>query len=153
MRQRQWRDERGSVLVEFVILLPVVLALTLGIISYGSAHAQKLALTNAAREGARYGATLPSSTANWLQKVEDVTVASATGDLDASAPGRSICIALNDGSGWTSTTGSPCFNDGRPATEARVQVLVGRTGSLDAFFFSRAVNLSGRAVVRFEVST
>jgi Flp pilus assembly protein TadG len=147
------RDQRGGVLVEFVVLFPVVMALALGIISFASANSQKLALTNAAREGARYGATLPASTANWLQKVEDVTVASATGDLDTGVPGRSICVALNNGSGWTSTTGNPCFNDGRPASEARVQVLVSRTGSLDAFFFSKAVNLSGRAVVRFEAGS
>jgi Flp pilus assembly protein TadG len=152
MRASGW-GERGGVLVEFVIIFPIAIALALGIVSYGSAHSQKLALTNAAREGARYGATLPASTANWLQNVEDVTVASATGDLDVGVPGRSICVALNNGSGWTSTTGNPCFADGRPATEARVQVLVTRTGSLDAFFFSKAVNLSGRAVVRFEVSS
>jgi Flp pilus assembly protein TadG len=145
--------ERGSVLVEFVILFPLVIALALGILSYGAAHGQKLAMTNAAREAARYGATLPASTPNWLQKVEDVAVASATGDLNAGVPGRSICIALNTGTGWTSSTGSPCFDDGRPATDARVQVLAARTGSLDAFFFSRSVNLTGRAVVRFEANS
>jgi Flp pilus assembly protein TadG len=142
--------ERGSVLVEFVILFPIVIALALGIISYSTAHAQKLALTNAAREGARYGATLPASTPNWKQKVEDVVVASATGDLDVGVAGRSVCVALNTGSGWTS--GSPCFDDGRPGSEPRVQVLVGRASSLEAFFFSKSVELTGRAVVRFEAS-
>jgi Flp pilus assembly protein TadG len=153
-RQAQAAErERGSVLVEFAIAFPLVIALALGIISFGTAHEQKLALTNAAREGARYGATLPASSANWLQQVQDVTVASATGDLAVGVPGRSICVALNTGSGWTSTTGGQCFNDGRPASEARVQVLVARTTRIEAFFFRKNTNLTGRAVVRFEAGT
>ena len=149
-QRRHDQRESGSVLVEFVIALPIVLALVLGVITFSTAHEQKLALTNAAREGARYGATLPASTPNWLQSVQDVTVASATGDLAAGVPGRSICVALNTGTGWTSTSGGACFNDGRPASEPRVQVLVSRTGKLDSYFVSRTTTLTGRAVVRFE---
>jgi Flp pilus assembly protein TadG len=148
------RGERGNVLVEFVIAFPLVIALVVGIMSFGTAHEQKLSLTNAAREGARFGATLPASSANWLQQVQDVAVASATGDLAAGVPGRSICVALNNGSTWTSTNGSgPCFSDGRPATEARVQVLVGRSGKLETFFWSKTTTLTGRAVVRYEAGS
>jgi Flp pilus assembly protein TadG len=146
------RDERGATLVEFVIVLPILAALVLGIMSFGTAHAQRLALTNAAREGARYGATLPVSAPNWLQTVSDVTVASATGELDAGVAGRSVCVALNSGTGWTSNSGGPCFSDGRPANEPRVQVLVKRTGSIEAFFFSKSMDLTGRAVVRYEAN-
>src|SRR4051812_14987805 len=123
--QRCLQDERGNVLVEFVIVFPLVIALVVGIMSFGTAHEQKLSLTNAAREGARFGATLPASSPNWVQQVQDVAVASATGDLATGVPGRSICVALNNGSSWTSTNGgNPCFTDGRPSSEARVQVLV-----------------------------
>ena len=146
------RGERGATLVEFVIVLPILTALVLGIMSFGTAHAQRLSLTNAAREGARYGATLPVSAPNWLQTVSDVTTASATGELDAGVPGRSVCVALNSGTGWTSTGGGPCFSDGRPANEPRVQVLVKRTGSIEAFFFSKSMDLTGRAVVRYEAN-
>jgi hypothetical protein len=152
-RERARRDdESGATLVEFVLVLPIVLALVLGILTFGSAHEQKLALTSAAREGARFGATLPASSGNWAQQVQDVTVASATGDLDATAPGRQICVALNNGTGWSGTSGAPCFSDGRPASEARVQVMVSRSAELDAFFFKRTVTLTGKAVVRFEAS-
>jgi Flp pilus assembly protein TadG len=151
---RSHRDQRGNVLVEFVIVLPLVLALVVGIMSFGTAHEQTLSLTNAAREGARFGATLPASSPNWLQQVQDVAVASATGDLATGVPGRSICVALNNGSTWTSTTGSnPCFADGRPATEARVQVLVTRGGKLETFFWSKTTTLTGRAVVRYEAGS
>ncbi len=148
------RGERGNVLVEFVIVLPIVVALVLGILSFGTAHEQKMSLTNAAREAARFGATLPASSGNWLQQVQDVAVASATGDLAAGVPGRSICVALNNGSSWTSTNGStPCFSDGRPSAEARVQVFVARSGKLETFFWSRTTTLTGRAVVRYEAGS
>jgi Flp pilus assembly protein TadG len=153
-RERTRRnDESGNALVEFVIVLPIVVALVLGVMSFGTTHEQKLSLTNAAREGARYGATLPSSTPNWAGLVQNVVVASATGDLDTAVPGRSICVALNNGSTWSGTANAPCFSDGRPANEARVQVLVSRSGKLDTFFFSRTTTLTGRAVVRFEAGS
>lgn len=46
-------SERGAVAVEFAILLPVLLALVLGIMEFGRAYNTQLSLTNAAREGVR----------------------------------------------------------------------------------------------------
>jgi Flp pilus assembly protein TadG len=149
MRAETNERERGSVLVELAIVLPLVLALVFGIISFGTAHEQKVSLTNAAREGARFGATLPWS-ATWATQVQAVTVASATGDLNASVSGRAICVALNDGTGWN--TGSPCFNDGLATNEPRVQVKVARTANLDAFFVRGGTTITGQAVVRYEVN-
>lgn len=145
--------ERGAALVEFAIVLPILLALALGIVTFGSAYNQKLGLTNAAREAARYGATLPKATGGWTTKVSDVAVASADGDLDTGVPGRVICVALNDGTGsWSGTSGGPCFSDGRASTEPRVQVEVRRTGHVAVFFFEQDVTLHGRAVSRFEAT-
>ncbi|WP_299167109.1 TadE/TadG family type IV pilus assembly protein [uncultured Arthrobacter sp.] len=45
--------ERGAAAVEFAILLPVLLLLLLGIMEFGRAYNAQIALTNAAREGAR----------------------------------------------------------------------------------------------------
>jgi Flp pilus assembly protein TadG len=150
MRAAINQRERGSVLVEFVLVLPLLLALVFGIISFSAAHEQKVSLTNAAREGARFGATLPWS-ATWSSQVQSVTVASATGDLDPTVSGRVICVALNDGTGWL--TGAPCFNDGLATNEPRVQVRVARTAALDALFFKAGTTLTGEAVVRYEVGS
>jgi len=51
-------DERGAVLIEFVLVLPLLLLLLVGMFDLGFAFQQYQAVTNAAREGARM-AVLP----------------------------------------------------------------------------------------------
>ena len=56
MRRRQAaRDsrDRGSVAVEFALLLPVLLLIIFGVIDFGRAISAQITLTQAAREGAR----------------------------------------------------------------------------------------------------
>ena len=54
--KRGLRAERGAVAVEFAILLPVFLLLVFGIMDFGHAFYMKQMVSNASREGARYGA-------------------------------------------------------------------------------------------------
>lgn len=171
-------NERGAAMVEFAFVLPVFMALILGMFTGGSAYSTKLSLNGAAREGGRYGATLPlasapascggsgSSTNNWLHCVADATEQAATGDLAAGKPGRSICVAYvhpagtvaNDvtarlnvtATGVATTSASPCFADGLPNDIRRVQVAVTRTADLEALVLSRVLNLNARSITRFE---
>ena len=53
------RGERGANLVELAILIPLLLLLLIGVADLGRAFYGKIAVTNAAREGARRGITLP----------------------------------------------------------------------------------------------
>jgi len=55
-RPRSASRDRGAVAVEFAILLPVLLLLVFGIIDFGRALNAQIALTQAAREGARLDA-------------------------------------------------------------------------------------------------
>lgn len=48
---------QGNAAVEFGLVLPLLLALLLGMIDYGDVYFTKLTITNAAREGARVGVT------------------------------------------------------------------------------------------------
>ena len=48
------RRERGQSLVEFALVLPILLMLLCGIIDFGWVYYNQIALSNAAREGARY---------------------------------------------------------------------------------------------------
>jgi Flp pilus assembly protein TadG len=48
------RGERGQALAEFALILPLLLLLIAGIIEFGRAWNIKQAVTDAAREGARY---------------------------------------------------------------------------------------------------
>jgi Flp pilus assembly protein TadG len=56
---RSRRDgERGAVLVEAVIVIPILMMITLGIIEYGSAYQQDAAVAAASRAGARVASAL-----------------------------------------------------------------------------------------------
>jgi Flp pilus assembly protein TadG len=53
---RLTRDDRGSQAVEFAILVPVLLLITLGIVTFGFVFNAQITATQAAREGARLAA-------------------------------------------------------------------------------------------------
>lgn len=48
-------DEKGTALIEFALVLPLLLVVTSGIIEFGFAIYDKAMITNASREGARAG--------------------------------------------------------------------------------------------------
>lgn len=164
------RDQRGASLVEFALVLPVFFMLVLGMFTGGLAYNRKLALTQASREAARYGATLPRANfltvSGWLDAVATVAVKSAEGELNSGVPDRSVCVAYVFQTGtaqsqtWRrveSATALPsyemnkeCFTDGRPLNETRVQVVTARTSKLEALLFSQDLALRSEAVSRFE---
>ena len=102
---------------------------------------------------------------NWLDEVAAQVTEDATGSLGSGAPGRYICVAyvhpngtlstdstksrVEDSSG-TTYPATPCFADGRPNDERRVQVEVRRASDFNVVFFSTTVNLDSQAVNRFE---
>jgi hypothetical protein len=50
---RRRRDDRGAVVVEFALVLPVLVLFVFGIIEFGRAYNARIELTSAVREGAR----------------------------------------------------------------------------------------------------
>lgn len=174
MRGEETR-QRGAALVEFAVLLPLLLMLLLGIVSVGIAYNHQISLTHAAREAGRFAATLPVSNFNteadpleaWLDAVAAQTVENATGSLDASTPGLVVCVAYVhpngtlatdvtasrvDTAGTVTYPSAPCFSDGRPDGERRVQVHVERDAEFNVVAFSRTVTLQSDAVSRFEAA-
>src|SRR6266513_376229 len=109
--QRQSDRERGAALVEFALVLPLVLMLTFGMVSSALAYNHKMDLIHAAREGARYGATLPRDqcigspnpcgTSTWAQVVQSVVVQRSLGDVTAAE----VCVALVSGNPGTTSSG------------------------------------------------
>src|SRR5262245_45091121 len=59
MRRSHRRKQRGAVAVEFALVLPLLLVLVLGMMDYGWYFYCSLSSTNAAREAARAGTTVP----------------------------------------------------------------------------------------------
>ncbi len=168
----KWFGDRGASLVELALALPLLMMLLVGMVSAGIAYNNQLSLTHAAREGGRYGATLPvdpGAMNAWLTAVSDQVIADATGALDDGVDGRYVCVAYVHPNGTASndtTTrilidpsrpgtiqpGSDCFTDNRPPDERRVQVHVGRDTDFNVVFFSTTVGLDSEAVNRFEAA-
>ena len=162
------RGEEGASLIEFALILPILAALLLGIVTVGLALNGKNSINNAARESARYGATLSVDTtmSAWLDDVADVAIRSATGQLDNGIDNRTLCVAYVYPAGTAATdrtakveidpagvrnyTLGQCFADGRPNDERRVQVSAARDTEILALFFIRDVTLDAESVARFE---
>ncbi len=83
------KGERGSVAVEFTLLLPVFLLLVFAVIELGSAWYFRQMLVNASREGARLAAMYSQEASS------DATVEAAVGDLltQAGFPGQPVVVA------------------------------------------------------------
>lgn len=166
-------DDRGASLVELAFALPLLIMLLVGMVSAGIAYNHQLSLTHAAREGGRYGATLPVNPGtmdDWLETVINQTVADATGTLDLGVPGRYVCVAyvhpngtaagdqttrrISDETGLQSSQPGQCFagNDNRPDSERRVQIVVERQTDFSVVFWSTGLTLSTEAVNRFEAA-
>lgn len=168
-RLRRTDSEKGAALVEAAFVTTLLVMLLLGTVTAALAYGQYTSLQTAAREASRFGASLPvnADLDAWLNDVVDVARAAGNLDLVSSVPGQYICVAYvypdgasaadqtkrlveNAGVLGAPTAGSTCFNDGRPSDERRVQVITGRTASIQAVLFSVDVNLSSPSASRFE---
>lgn len=65
------RDERAAAMVEFAIVLPLLLLLVFGIIEFAAGLYTLHHLTNAVRDGARYGASRALDLAASEQAIKD----------------------------------------------------------------------------------
>lgn len=61
MIRRLWHSSEGNAAIELALVLPLLIIVLVGIVDYGHIHFTRLAMTNAAREGARVGVTMPES--------------------------------------------------------------------------------------------
>lgn len=152
-RGRKIRDERAATLVEFALLAPLIFALILGMMTGGLALSRKNSMTNAVREGARFGATLASDD-DWASNVVTRIRSVAAGDLSdaelcvalvrvgTAAPVRSNTCPISMGPG-PSTAGFPT---------GRCVVKIWAEGSSDfeVIFFSQTLTLKAQSTSRFE---
>jgi hypothetical protein len=107
-RARTWHGERGesgAAVIEFALTLPALMCIVLGSLTGGIAFNTKQDIGTAAREGARYGATLPVATSpcpsasgssdldQWLKCVSDITVNASSGSLTTGKSGRYVCVS------------------------------------------------------------
>jgi Flp pilus assembly protein TadG len=132
MRRRSLKiikKENGASAVEFAIILPILVILVFGIFEFGIAYNNWIALTHAAREGARIAA---------VGFIDENGLGAFNARVRDSAP--SVEIQSIDVEGWDGIIGDP--------------VTVTVTGSvLDIeipFVGSWPVQLSSKAILRLE---
>jgi Flp pilus assembly protein TadG len=99
------RTERGAAALEFVLVAPILILLLFGIVTFGFLFAQDLALSNAARQAARFAA-VAGHTCTQVQD-EAISVADPLiDDLEYADVVVTMTEAGNPGCG--STTAEPC---------------------------------------------
>lgn len=92
---RVLRKNDGATLVEFAIVIPIFMVLTFGIIEFGIIMYNKALITNASREGARFGIlyTDPPKEHATLKSEIETKVNSKLG-VDSDNPSKSRLISL-----------------------------------------------------------
>ena len=156
MQQRTFRrhDQRGSGLVEMALVAPLAISLMLGILTGGNAYFQKISLVDAARDGARYGASLkiaPGGIADWRQAVRNRVATLSGGQVTADQ----VCADLvtPTGSDTTCGVGDPqgAVSDPTVLTPASVvKVSVTKGTRIEFVFFTSSPTLSARIAARYE---
>ena len=171
-RRNMRSEDRGAAAVEFALVLIPLLMIVFGIISFGITFSDSLALENAAREAARFGASYPVADAGtfgteieWLREVALTAENAATGTLGSEVDGRFICVAKGStAEGFekievslsasidsaTASSGSCFSNADAPGDHEVVQVQLQRDGWIETVVFSASPRLDGRSTTRYE---
>jgi hypothetical protein len=154
LRHRTRRDDRAAALVEFALLAPLLFMILMGTVTGGFALSEKNNITNAVREGARVGATLPKGASwnAWATSVDGRVLELAAGDLTTSQ----VCVQITARPSGTvlGSNGGTC--GATPATPASatsgcvIKVWARGSADLNALFIQRTLALDAQAVGRYE---
>lgn len=155
-QRRRVGGERGTALIEFALLLPLIMAILLGIFTGGFAYFQKISLTDAAREGARYGASMKhdgtsTGIASWKTNVRTRVVELSGGQLSTG----DVCVELVTPTGSNTACGvnDPPGAASDPtalAPASLVKVSATKVATIEAIFFTATPTLTAKVVARFE---
>jgi hypothetical protein len=139
---KSWRrgradSQHGAALVEMALVLPLLLMLLLGIFAAARGWQVHNVLDHAAREAARYGATLDP----WNDAAaQGVAVAEIQA---ASVPTGSLQWCVEQGA-------TPCGNSEIPDTEQVAVRITYPDYELNFLFFTMTVDLQSNAFARYE---
>jgi Flp pilus assembly protein TadG len=140
--------------VEIAIVLPLAMAMLLGIFTGGAAYFTKISMVDAARDGARYGASLkvPVGGLNaWRQAVKDRVVELAGGQIVAA----DVCADLVVPTGTNTSCGvndpAGASTDPSALTPASVvKVSVAKSVKIQFVFSTSTPTLSAKIAARYE---
>ena len=141
-------------MVEMAMVAPLAIALLLGILTGGHAYFQKISLVDAARDGARYGASLkvpPGGIADWRQAVRNRVASLSGGQVTAAQ----VCADLVTPTGSNTACGVSdplgASSDPTVLTPASVvKVSVTKATRIEFVFFSTSPTISSKIAARYE---
>ena len=101
--------DRGAAAVEFALVAPLVLMLLFGMITGGMSYSDHLSITNAVREGARFGAAIDYTSPSWATSVR-TRVQQVYFNAADTLTDQQVCVALVTSAGATlaSAAGTGC---------------------------------------------
>lgn len=172
-RRRARGDQRGAVAVEFALIFPILVILLLGVTTAGIAYSRSVGVTNAVREGARFGATtlvVPSASPNYTNWANDVIAQVRATQFDDDSNETKICVQLwkvgtGPGTGrlgGNCSTGTPTLAEpvlasdepvvpsGLTSGQCVVRVVAARRLSINIVFASWTPTYQSDAVARYE---
>ena len=127
-----WRQTKGSISIEFAVLGTLFLLIFAGIIDFGHAWFMKQVVTNASREGARYGITYQTD-ANGVRKVPNAftpTIANYvlnTSTQNSGKGGYGLLTLLPSNANPTVTLAGTGYTTGNKGTGLEVTVTATKT--------------------------
>jgi Flp pilus assembly protein TadG len=95
VERRRALDERGASLVEFALILPLLVLFIFGIIDFGWAFSQQLAVKHAAREGVR-AAVVNNGAATLTNAQLKALIVSRSSDVDLAPADSHIYLSRTD---------------------------------------------------------
>jgi Flp pilus assembly protein TadG len=159
---RTRRRERGAVAVEFGLVMLVLIPLLVGTVTAGIEYSRAMGLTNAVREGARFGATADISSASWASDVIARTRQMQFDDgSDAASSTTSVCVELRGSTtllecetGALGIPAAPVFEEPAPTTAGGNCVVLVYAARSYAIVTGMAPSLTGaiqrQAAARYE---
>jgi Flp pilus assembly protein TadG len=147
---RSPRGQQGASAVEFGLVLPLLVILVFGIISFGILFSQKLALENGARQASRFAVvgqqTCSTITAEAQKDAVGLGIGASATTVTVKA-GTSLATAVD---ACASGANTPCTNSD---PQTNVYVTVRFTGSLSIpLVVTKSIGLQGTGVFRCEYS-
>jgi len=161
MRKRR-RSEVGAAAVEFALVFPLLVIILVGTVTSGLSYSRAIGVTNAVREGARFGATGDATQGTWAA---DVIARTRESQLDDPAPYKtSICVQLVRlpstvvtqlcSSGTAPTPTSSDYPPSPAGSGCVVKVVAKRPYTIEMVFFDLlSGNVTKKAVARYERAT
>jgi Flp pilus assembly protein TadG len=147
------RTQRGTAVVEFALILPLLVVIVFGIIEFSILFYDKAMVTNASREGARVGIVFNvDGNGDWVA-VDDGTITTTVNNyLRDNILSRDYLINLGNPSATTAST-TMTRAGGSPGGTLTVSVTYTYTFMVIPNFIASIVNpitLTAQTVMRFE---